>query len=619
MNRGKRQILFGFLPEKTFDFEKVDLFARVSNIRGLQRTDLNMDLVVHKIRSEARSWDQDYRPFLRDDVLTDSSRFVLIDPATVEADLYPQVFWCTNKNCGRVIRYTDGDALPPRVCPECGQGSVRQLRWIRIHRCGAMMEMIPPRCSNCHTDSHIALDLRDSEHISGFRWICRRCNQTMSLYGSGAYCPECNWPSGDANDRRMEIQVHRAGRTYYPQFTVILNIPDQRLSPLLENANWAQIVGARYLNIPLVSGQSLTDIVRRSRQAAAGSEVIDAATLDELLARRASGEITDAEFVEEMANLRSQPTSSTGLGNILNQQLTELSGLEEGDWQGAGQELLEAIMPYQLGSTIPTDNPNSATLGIQSLSLCSDFPILTAVYGYSRCDYTPNQCWLRPFPPHADHGGRFPVFVDQVQADALLVRLDPHRVLRWLESNNYSINLPRGTSSQLSEEAYFIRLFNDVAFGNTFQSDQPILRMVFGLIHTLSHAMVREAALLCGLDRTSLSEHLLPRSLSFAIYCNHRFGATIGALTALFEQSLTELLQATITTGRRCVYDPVCKENESSCHACTHLPETSCRHFNLNLSRALLFGGRDPVLGDIREGFLSNALTALGEMNDVQG
>jgi hypothetical protein len=107
--------------------------------------------------------------------------------------------------------------------------------------------------------------------------------------------------------------------------------------------------------------------------------------------------------------------------------------------------------------------------------------------------------------------------------------------------------------------------------------------MVFGLLHTFSHLAVRQAALLCGLDRPSLSEYLLPGALTFALYCNHRFGATIGALTALFEQSLAEWLNA-IRETRRCVYDPVCRDRASNCHSCTHLAETSCRFFNLNLS-----------------------------------
>ena len=127
--------------------------------------------------------------------------------------------------------------------------------------------------------------------------------------------------------------------------------------------------------------------------------------------------------------------------------------------------------------------------------------------------------------------------------------------------------------------------------------------MVFGLLHTLSHLAVRQAALLCGLDRTSLSEYILPQALTFVLYCNHRFGATIGALASLFEQSLNEWLRS-IGEADRCVYDPVCGDRGGNCHACTHLAETSCRFFNLNLGRSLLFGGNDPELDNISVGYL---------------
>lgn len=77
--------------------------------------------------------------------------------------------------------------------------------------------------------------------------------------------------------------------------------------------------------------------------------------------------------------------------------------------------------------------------------------------------------------------------------------------------------------------------------------------------------------------------------------CNHRFGATIGALTALFEQSFTDWLRS-VQSQCQCIYDPVCRDRDGACHACAYLAETSCRYFNLNLNRAFLFGGMDPVL-----------------------
>jgi hypothetical protein len=180
--------------------------------------------------------------------------------------------------------------------------------------------------------------------------------------------------------------------------------------------------------------------------------------------------------------------------------------------------------------------------------------------------------------------------------------LDPVRVLRWLRANGHNPNVPAGVNEELSAKGYFVQLFHGTSLYHSISSDQAELRMVFGLLHTLSHLCVRQASLLCGLEKTSLSEYMLPKALTFAMYCNHRFGATIGALTALFEQSLQQWLSG-IRDNRTCVYDPLCADHGATCHACTHLAETSCRFFNLNLSRAFLFGGVDTKAGHIRCGY----------------
>jgi hypothetical protein len=174
--------------------------------------------------------------------------------------------------------------------------------------------------------------------------------------------------------------------------------------------------------------------------------------------------------------------------------------------------------------------------------------------------------------------------------------------LRWLRLNGQNPNVPTGTNEDLSAKSYFVQLFHGMSLYHSIGNDQSELRMVFGLLHTLSHLCVRQASLLCGLEKTSLSEYILPKALTIAMYCNHRFGATIGALTALFEQSLTQWLNG-IRDSRACVYDPLCKDHGATCHACTHLAETSCRFFNLNLSRAFLFGGFDTKAGEIRYGY----------------
>src|SRR6266571_4190403 len=112
MQRGKRQVLFNYLPGKTFDFAKTGTIARVSAIRGVVRTDLNMRIVLRKVAAAARAWAPDARPVLRDEVLSDPGRFILLDPRSLQAEMFPRVFWCDNRLCGRIQDFSGREGLP---------------------------------------------------------------------------------------------------------------------------------------------------------------------------------------------------------------------------------------------------------------------------------------------------------------------------------------------------------------------------------------------------------------------------------------------------------------------------------------------------------------------------
>lgn len=620
MRRSKQQIMHRFLPGKTFDFERVATIARVQGIRGNARTEFNLNVVLRKIETQASAWEPDFRQTLRDDVLRDPSSFILLDPIEVRAELFPRVFWCQNRSCGRIVTLDSQDNLTRR-CRQCRTNSLVQLRFVKVHRCGEIQPLVPPQCNRCNTSRYMALDTRGSERITNFRWICRNrgCDTKLQLFSG--YCPSCQWPGTDNKLREMSIEVHRAGRTYYPHTTVLLNIPNRDLDAFLGVTGWQHIAAAKFLELPEVADRPLAafrpavgDTDFESTGGITGTEVDG---LTELLSRPG---ITPEQVIQEIQAIsqnrrrQQQSTSAAGIAETVMQR----TGVSRGTWEQAGQELLEAVMPLETNTSVnlydKEEDPRyqeaaqaARRLGLSRVTLLTDFPILTATFGYSRVDYTPNQCRLNPFPPQPEHQGKYPIFVDQVQADALWVSLNPQRLCTWLERNGFPPTLPSGDDLELSQRAYFVQLLANAQLFETVGNDRPQARMVFGLLHTLSHLCVRQAVLLCGLDSTSLSEYLLPGALSLAVYANHRSGATIGALTALFEQTLIEWLNS-IRDTRRCVYDPVCYDHEGSCHACTHLAETSCRFFNLNLSRAFLFGGPDQQLGEIEVGYFDPSL-----------
>jgi hypothetical protein len=617
-------VLTNYLPGKTFDFEKVATISRVTDIRGVQKDkDLDLSVMLPTIADDARAWLPDYRKILRDDVLVDPSRFVLLDPNSVQAEMFPKVFWCQNPRCNRVFDYGHSERLPERICSACKTGRLAQLRFVQIHQCGAIEPLIPPRCDRCHKNNKMALDTRGSERISNFRWVCRGCGERKGVFGW--YCQHCSWPDGGSDAKRMKPVVHRTGSAFYAHTATLLNIPDKRLGTFFDEvSDWQSVAAAVFLGIPEVQGRKLTEFVEDSaRVGSKPDDGLSGADLEEIMADAAS--LTGEELAARMKalkNRRQEERASSSASGIA-EALRKRTGVSVASWRTAGQEMLEAVMPQESGNPqdlLPiegaTEFPEAAgsarRMGVANLSLIEDFPMVTATYGFSRVDYKPNRCWLNPFPPKREHDGKYPIFVDQVQADAILFRLDASRVVRWLERNGQTVDLPNG-ERRYAEPAFFVELFDDAPLRQTLKEDRALTRMVFGLLHTVCHLFVKNAAVLCGMERNSLAEYVLPRALSAAVYCNHRSGATIGALTALYEQSLAEWLDA-VRDARRCVYDPVCKWREGSCHACTHLAETSCSYFNLNLGRTFLFGGRDPQLGELPVGFFDPSLENKGDV-----
>lgn len=608
MNRGKRSVMFEYLPGQTYDFDRTGVIARSAQVRATPNTDLNLHLVIAAVEAKVRYWKPEHRRLFPDNLTQRANSFVLLEPRGVSAEMYPLMFGCDNKQCSRVYDFSKKSLLPSN-CPVCKIGRLHQVRFVRIHRCGAML---PLRlyCATCRSGANMALNTRGSERISGFQWICRQCNTTAAVFGG--ICDQCTWDKTDIipkvpNPQIMDVVNIRAGGSFYPHSVTLLNQPGRTLSAFLEINNWQAIAAAAHFEFPEVFDKPLLGFVRYKSPAQATMSNLDASQIDALKAKGFS-DADVARFMEMQAQLGTQATSASEPDRIAG-LLVERTGVANHIWNEAGREMLEAVLPMQsggveqlFGSTDPQldrSQPVAEQIGLERVTLVSDFPITTATFGFSRAAYKPAHCFINPFPPDPDHNNKFPIFVDMIQADAIIVRLEAARMCKWLQANNQPVVLPIGSGSEaLRQRAYFVELFNGLSLRETIDSTNPQARMAFGLLHSLSHLCVRRAALLCGLDRESLSEYVLPGTLSFAIYSSHRFGATIGALTALFQQTLFEWLTQ-IRDSKRCVYDPVCGDQGGKCHACMHLSEMSCQYFNLNLGRSFLYGGRDVELGDI--------------------
>ena len=120
-----------------------------------------------------------------------------------------------------------------------------------------------------------------------------------------------------------------------------------------------------------------------------------------------------------------------------------------------------------------------------------------------------------------------------------------------------------------------------------------IRRMVYGLVHSLSHAAMRAMTRYAGIDRTSVAEYIFLPLLGCVVY-DSSSSFKLGGVATLVRDHLAAFLQNIADESVECLYDPDCSDHTGACHGCLHSPEISCRVFNHGLSRAFLLGGHAP-------------------------
>lgn len=121
------------------------------------------------------------------------------------------------------------------------------------------------------------------------------------------------------------------------------------------------------------------------------------------------------------------------------------------------------------------------------------------------------------------------------------------------------------------------------------------------LIHSYAHRIIRQLAVLAGVDRESLAEYLVPHHLGAFVYATPRGDFVLGGLQSVFETDLHRLLEQQVDAESRCPLDPGCDRAGGACLACLHIGEPSCTHYNRFLNRKTLFGESGFFNRELRE------------------
>jgi len=585
MTRGKSQVLFRYLPFNVFNFDKDQGIFMVSDFI-LQEVagDYDKGYLTAKINRYAERWNPGLKDFPKQIYPTD---LYFAEPISVKARLFPLLFECTS--CSRVHSYRSIDsAMGSITCRHCNS-SLRQLHYIAIHHCGAVEQLFVPRCP-VHGTSSIKLQ-RVSQRTRDFIWTCIEsgCGFEQRLF------MRCN--CGIEGSPSMDIVNIIRPEAYYSHSINLINLRDTSKDQLGQNSvDYAKIIISAYLGI-------FDNTEQNFRAYFSNEDQIDDKAQQAIGLLQSMG-LSESEIAAQMENILELSKAGRGKSKKREEILAQYDDLIEAqrvDPTKIYEELYEFVKVNDDPTirTHATENFDIVTaaskLGFVELRFIENLPVTQAVFAYSRVSRYPNEAHLRCFPNTASTDGKFPVYVNTSETEAMLFRLDPGKVLTWLQINELLPGIDVDIMNDAQKKAWFINNLSEISMFGEVEDNDSLTRHVYGLVHSYAHIVLRQMSLLSGFDQNSLSEYLIPKALTFIIYHNNRQAFNIGGMFTLFEHRLSDLFSRIRNFGDHCVYDPVCENQGGACHSCIYIAEYSCQGYNQNLSRNLLYGG--PWLG----------------------
>lgn len=616
MTRGLGQVLFNYLPEATLDYDRGSCICKVAEVRINQERSESIDQrrILEDIRNYISKWEGNSELKLEHTAMP--RLFAFGEPESILFNIYPLVFEC--RKCRAAFSFQNEKAFlgnPKNYkCRWCG-GRLGQIYHVLVHQCGEMMQLWVPQCDNpIHNGkmTPVKLDFRGSQKAMDFRWKCMDCGSAINrpIYRRCKKCAE-GGEGNDGSDKSLMRPIpHRANAAYYTHHITKVNVSRGDVLPLQEHPEKERILVQAYLEgfyktedllrgvVMTESPPSLSEQMRRRAR-----EMPDGPEKTKLL------EMADAMLTMESDDPQVESDESVQYG-LTSESLDELFDYVKLRGTCSIKSLDQvkrevALRRPGMGRIFDDLLREHQSAGFDEISLIEDFPVVTAVFGYTRVCAEPElsmgtrtiRSRFRHFPTFRMSTeklqDRIPIFTRVSETEGIMVRLDPLCILRWLEKRapNSVSNMP---TDDKEAKIWLLRNVGDVDRFVTMEGMTQTTRFVFGLIHTLSHMFVRAAASLAGVGRTGFSEYIFPRLGAFIVY-NANTEFNLGGITTLFEEELQLLLRKVRydPLAKECMYDPVCWEQlNSSCHACTHLGEMACGFFNRGMRRDYLYGSK---------------------------
>ncbi len=611
MERGVAQVLANFVPGDLFDYGRYGITMMVDEWHH-QEMDVDSRRVANHIEGRVTSFRNGNRPPWSE---LDDARIDVFRPQQVYGEIFPTTMVC--KRCDHV-EYRDSAKSFQYTNGYCTRGScngqLQQLSFVATHECGEIFTLTPSGCG-AHGFDDIRLNRGVPEDMRTWSFECGICHQRTG--DLTAHCERCD-------ERVRSAQPTNAGSVFYPQREVIVDIPHVGVkeNEIPYGEEWTRILMAAHLG----------DIDLTEKDVTLEDIAINDETEEEVL------EDLYDQFGEEWVEENKEQALQIAMGNspsrgtvvAQNRDRVELpaEGTDEigSAYTAVAHELftfLRATRGYE-GSSMREEvqerhpTPRSLSefadndefvekypqaklyreklerINVSNAWVVDNFPLLNTVFGYTRDSPDASETTLRAFE-HPYNLDALTVWGDRSPSEAIILELDRAAIVDWLVENDY---LDESTAPDTDDDAelkrWFLNNFDNTETQNPFTPiEDEITDVVYRLVHSSSHSLMKTASEQCGLGADSISELLLPSVPAIVLYAQSMEHFALGGMFTLFKSRIHPWIDDAVDHASRCIYDPACIDDDegAACHACLHISEFTCEYYNGALDRELLIGG----------------------------
>lgn len=704
MRRSKNQLMGAYAPGRTFSFEggQGSFISGASSCPHYDLNPIKQRQIEYRLFDSLQFWwtrgnqveQMGGIPTSAEQILDPSlvsginpvriedlkSRFVYVQPESVNAFLFPLTFSCSS--CGLFLDFKKPSEAVQKLaqhnhCPHCNRPAHwRQIDVVEVHPSGGIYPISPGRnqwsperrrvmrdsgrrCQTCHNDTFL-LDDRKSR-FSDWVFQCTHCGSTKPLIENDENTLRSLGEEVFQHQRLARCQANpaNASSTHYTlsdQFVVMggakIGEDPYRTQEILDRMDrnnpesMGDFIAETYgLGKGRVDDEVLLEMAEKDDRNDLKKELQRLQTIREKLGEEF---IKEGEYDEaRQAIFRECPSAKALMTDLPDSLASLIENRDEftarfdpfllavehdslvRDVIGRGEKVggRNVFVPFdQLDEDIAPaeDEARRAQeidarqcmneLGIRKAGLIRNFQVCRFSYGYTRQEPTPvanaaqTQIPVRMnlFPrirlnQGGSRQGGHPIYVIDQTNEAYYFQLDPETVYAWLkhfevplhdiDRLEWSPENDRSLGGHILERA--------LPFGRFFQNINPndhhkVYPMVYRLLHSFSHLIMRQISENSGLNIGSLGEYLFPADLAFVVYRN---GTTmdLGDLSSLWRYRGNGLFRHMMEPrNTACSAGSLCDERGGACPDCLMIPETVCIANNEMLARAVFAGGRHP-------------------------